>query len=171
MSTQAKPLLRTSSIWTVLGRAVWLLLFLIHIVPFWTVGVRFITQPSLSGAGALVILIGVMALAALKAIDVSWLRFRLSPSGWCAFVLIGLLVHGEVVNKNLPDYLVVETTITLAITVCIVRRRVLKQIEQSFANFCTQLIRAHLDLIRASLPALTPQLVVACVPRRGPPRC
>src|SRR5262245_12806926 len=114
MSTQPKPLFRATSVLTVLGRAVWLLLLLIHIVPFWTVGVRLLTQPSFAGAGALVVLIGVMALAALKAIDVSWLRFRLSPSGWCAFLLIGLLVHGEVVNKNLPDYLVVETTITLA---------------------------------------------------------
>jgi len=123
-------------VWNVAARVAWALLLLVHIVPVVAVISRLAISPSPKSMLSLAALIGIMAIAGLKAVDVPWLRLRLSRKSWCALIMVALLIHGDFVAKQIPDYLVLQSTITLTIAVTVLTRRFLKNIQKSFAASC-----------------------------------
>ena len=87
-SLNSREKARQHTFWYVVSRVVWTLLFLVHIIPVVAVSSRIASAPTLKNALSLLLLLGIMALAALKAFDVKCLRIRIRGKGWCALVLV-----------------------------------------------------------------------------------
>lgn len=103
--------------WNVVGRLIWAVLFLIHIVPLVSVGTKLSASPSLTLVLSFVAILGIMTVALLKAIDVRILRFQLSFQKWCTFIVLGLFFHGDVVANQLPDIMVAESTMVVLVAI------------------------------------------------------
>jgi hypothetical protein len=109
--------------WRLIGRAIWAGLFLIHLVPLVSVGSRFAASPGLNLFLSLAAIVAVMTIALLKAIDVRALQFQFSFQKWCTLIVLGLFFHGDVVAKQLPDFMVVESTIVVLVSIVCASRR------------------------------------------------
>jgi hypothetical protein len=109
--------------WNYFARFCWAVLFLVHIVPFLTVSSRLLGTPSTKLVLSFIVIVGIMTLALLKAIDIEALRFQLNRQKWFTVVVIGLLFHGDVVAKQLPDIMVAESTMALLVTLVCASRK------------------------------------------------
>lgn len=134
--------------WMYFARFSWAVLFLIHIVPLLTVCSRLLNSPSTKLVLSFIAIVGIMTLALLKAVDIEALRFQLNRQKWFTVVVIGLLFHGDVVAKKLPDIMVAESTMALLVSlVCASRKlhhRLIKLIApvrlnvRALLNRCTE---------------------------------
>lgn len=96
--------------WHLLARLAWGALFVVHLAPLAAITNQIASSPSTKLALSLAAVLGISAIALLKAIDVPWLRIHLNGRGWCALILIGLLFHGEAIANKMPDA-VIETSV------------------------------------------------------------
>jgi hypothetical protein len=104
------------------------LLFVVHLAPLWAIASQIASAPSAKLILSLAAVLGISALALLKAVDVPWLRIHLNGRGWCALILIGLLFHGEAIANKLPDG-VIETTLLVTTLLACIHRRTLERIQ------------------------------------------
>ncbi len=156
--------------WSPLFRTIWLLLFLVHLVPIYVVSQRFLKSPSLGNVVSLLVLFVIVTLSALKTLDVACLRIPLNRRSIMGLILIALWVHGDVVVQKLPEYITEETSITLTPVVMAAMRRRLVLWFTHLAAFLLQL-KQQCYYIVDSLKASTTPLVLLChVPPRAPPR-
>ena len=91
---------RVSSLHRVLrltGRACWLSLVLVHLPELFSVGRQFIEMPGMARAGSLLALVATVAVFALKAYDVPWLRLRGGrASTLVLFLVLCAVAHPQV---------------------------------------------------------------------------
>jgi hypothetical protein len=168
-SLNRRDRLSQHTFWYVVSRIVWTLLFLVHIIPVVAVSSRIATAPSLKNCLSLLLLLGIMALSALKALDVKWMRLRLRSKGWCALVLVALLIHGDFVGSKLPDFIVLESSITLIAAMTLLNRRYLKSIQKLLTAWVLQLSQAFNSWLEEVFVAqVLPHGFALSVPR-GPP--
>ncbi|MFT3883158.1 MAG: hypothetical protein QM703_26345 [Gemmatales bacterium] len=109
--------------WNVVGRLLWAILFLIHIVPLVSVGNKLLVSASLTLVLSFIAILGIMTVALLKAIDARVLRFQLSFQKWCTLIVLGLFFHGDVVANQLPDLMVAESTMVVLVAIVCSSRR------------------------------------------------
>jgi len=168
-SLNSREIASQHTFWYVVSRVVWTLLFLVHIIPVVAVSSRIATEPTLKNGLSLLLLLGIMALAALKSLDVQWLRVRIRGKGWCALVLVALLIHGDFVGSKLPDFVVLESSVTLIAATTLLNRRYLKTIQKSLTAWVLQLSQAFNSWLEEVFVAqVLPHGFALSVPR-GPP--
>ncbi len=168
-SLNSREKARQHTFWYVVSRVVWTLLFLVHIIPVVAVSSRIATAPTLKNGLSLLLLLGIMALAAMKALDVKWLRIQIRGKGWCALVLVALLIHGDFVGSKLPDFVVLESSVTLIAAMTLLNRRYLKTIQKSLTAWMLPLSQAfNYWLEEVLVSQVLPHGFALSVPR-GPP--
>ena len=107
--------------------------------------------------------------SALKALDVKWMRLRLRGKGWCALVLVALLIHGDFVGSKLPEFVVLESSITLIAAMTLLNRRYLKSIQKLLTAWVLELSQAFNSWLEEVFVAqVLPHGFALSVPR-GPP--
>jgi hypothetical protein len=116
-------------------------LFFIHLAPLSALTSQIASASSAKLIFSLAAVLGISALALLKAMDVPWLRVNLNGRGWCAVVLIGLLFHGEAFANRLPDG-VLDTTVLATILLACSQRRLLGKIQTLVSSAIWMRVRA-----------------------------
>jgi len=169
LSLNSREKARQHTFWYVVSRVVWTLLFLVHIIPVVAVSSRIATAPTLKNGLSLLVLLGIMALSALKALDVPWLRVRIRGKGWCALVLVALLIHGDFVGSKLPEFVVLESSVTLIVAVTLLNRRYLKTIQTLLTAWVLQLSQAFNSWLEEVFVAQVLSHGFALSVPRGPP--
>ena len=158
--------------WVLLSRLLWAVLFLIHLIPLATVTSRLVASPSLYLVLSLTAILGIMTVALLKAIDVPFLRFSLSFQKCCTLVILGLFFHGDVVAKNLPDIMVVESTMMVLVAMVAANRNVRHAVVKLVHVAGLQLRESLYACVEELAPTpLLPVHVLIASPRPPPARC
>lgn len=150
-------------------RFVWLFLFVVHLYPATAVSLRFFKNPSLANMVSLFIVSGILTLAALKTLDIAWLRIPLHRRSVLGIVLLAVWIHGDMAATRLPDYVNVESTLMLSVSLVAGSSRFLKTVRTHLAYL---LARASVSFSRVQEEAfLTFRVVVSCLQAspRAPP--
>jgi hypothetical protein len=132
---------KKSSRWPLLARLAWGALFLVHLAPMWAIASQIASAPSAKLILSLTAVLGISALALLKAVDVPWLRIHLNKRGWCAVILIGLLFHGEAIANQLPDG-VIETSVMVSTILACIHRQTLERIQTLISSAVVMQVRS-----------------------------
>jgi hypothetical protein len=156
--------------WSPLFRTLWLLLFLVHLVPVYAVSKRFLQNPSLGNVVSLFVLFGILTLSALKMLDVAYLRVPLNRRSIFGLIVLALWVHGDVVAHKLPEAITIESTITLTLFALVAMRRVRFPWAASLTAFLLKLQQFCRALFFAPAVRPLPLLLLHQVPPRAPPR-
>lgn len=119
-------------------RLVWVALFVIHLFPAAAVSVRFFKNPSLANSVSLLVLSGILTLAALKALDFAWLRIPLNRRSLLGIVLVAVWIHGDMLIDRLPDYITVESTLSFSVGIVAGSARLIKKLQAQLARLMTQ---------------------------------
>lgn len=130
--------------WIYFAQFSWAVLFLVHIVPLLTVSSKLLSSPSTKLVLSFIAIVGIMTLALLKAIDIETLRFQLNRQKWFTVVVMGLLFHGDVVARQLPDIIVAESTMALLVTLVCASRKLHHRLSKLIVHVKLQ-VRALLN--------------------------
>lgn len=157
--------------WAMLSRLLWAGLFFIHLIPLASVSAKLVSSPSLYLVLSLAAIVGIMAVALLKAINAPILRFRLSFQKCCTLVILGLFFHGDVVAKKLPDIMVVETAMVALVAIVAASRQARNAVVKLVKVVGLQVREALYSLVEELSPTpLVPVHVLLASPRPPPAR-
>jgi hypothetical protein len=143
-------------------------LFVVHLAPLAAISSQIVGSPSTKLVLSLSAVLGISALALLKAIDVPWLRIQLNKRGWCAVILIGLLFHGEAIANKLPDAVIETTVISMTILACL-NRQTLEKIQTLISSSVLMPVRSIYYWIEEVALAKRLNFHLVLPSPRGPP--
>jgi hypothetical protein len=151
------------------ARVLWALLFLVHMIPAVAVANRLLNTCTAKGVFSLAAIAAIMALAALKTINVPWLRVPLCRRSWCGLLLVALIIHGDFVAHRLPDCIVLEAATPILLGLVCLQHRLVKALQKFIAQLLATFSETFWHWLEEVIVVLENWPPTALALPRGPP--